>query len=81
MKGGRDAGGMQEGWGRAYIPQDSSVGRGACVARMQHSVDTGLVVLRRMHAPHLQGICRQDLALAVHPGNRLGMSWGPSQIR
>ena len=35
---------------------------------VQHSLDTGLVVLSRMHASQLQGISRQDLALAVNPG-------------
>ena len=74
MKGG----GEGEG---AHIPQDGSVGCGACMARVQHGVNTGLVILRCMHAPHLQGICRQDLALTVHSGHRLGMGWGPSQIR
>lgn len=47
------------------------------MARVQHGVNAGLVVLSSVHAAHLEGICRQDLALAVHPRDRLGMGRGP----
>ena len=51
---------------KTYITKNGPVGRSPRVCGVQHSLDTGFVVLGCMHASQLQGICRQDLALAVN---------------
>ncbi len=63
--------GIIECTNEAYITKDGPVGSSPSVCGVQHSLDTGLVVLGCMHASQLEGICRQDLALAVHP--RVGL--------
>ena len=49
----------------AHIAQDSSVRGGSSMSGVQHGFNAGLVVLGGVHASLLQGISRQDVALAV----------------
>ena len=52
----------------AYITQHSPVRRGASVARVQHGLNAGLVILCSVHASDLQVIRAQNLPLAVDSG-------------